>query len=222
MLAANGRLEHAPPTSWRCYTDSAAKTLARSLLSGGVTAPNIAFHTPAQDVIAWLIDNQSTSAGSIGHRRWLLDPFLGKIAYGRVSGSTGGGKITVASVLDMTGTVLPAKGPELIAFPFQDYPASSFPDGTLLSLSLLIDKHRRQGNAVVDFSEARIRVVSEHGEPLRVRDLASDRQGFGLPNNLQFRPVGIRQGVRYEVSVDSVRIGDVEKSYRYWFRIVPG
>ncbi len=221
MLAANGRLEHAPPASWRCYTAAGAQALAGSLLSGGVTAPNIAFHTPAQDIIAWLIDNKATAAGSIGHRRWLLDPFLSEVAYGRVSGSSDGRKLTAASVLEITGTVRPAQGPDLIAYPFQDYPARLFHDDTLLSLSLLVDRQRRQGNAAVDFSGAKIRVVTEQGRSLRVRDVAFDRHAFGLPNNLQFRPVGLRQGLRYEVSVDGVRVGGLEKSYRYWFRIVP-
>lgn len=221
MLAANGSLSHAPPASWRCHSAAGAKALADSLLSGGVTARNLAFHTPAQDIIAWLTDNNATAADSIGHRRWLLDPFLGKAAYARVSGSTGGQKVTVASVLHVTGIARPAAGPELIAYPYQDYPARFFHDDTLLSLSLLVDRQRRQGNAAVDFSAVRIRVTDERGEPLRIGGVASDRYAFGLPNNLQFRPAGIRHGVRYEVSVDGVRVGGLEKSYRYWFRIVP-
>ena len=221
MLAANGRLEHVPPASWRCHTAAGAQALAASLLSGGVTARNIAFHTPAQDIIAWLVDNKATAADSIGHRRWLLDPFLGKVAYARVSGSTGGQKVTVASVLHVTGIARPAAGPALIAYPYQDYPARFFHDDTPLSLSLLVDRQRRQGNAAVDFSTARIRVTDERGEPLLIGGVASDRYAFGLPNNLQFRPAGIRHGVRYEVSVDGVRVGGLEKSYHYWFRIIP-
>lgn len=220
MLAANGSLSHSPPVSWRCHTAAGAQALAGSLLSGGVTARNIAFHTPAQDIIAWLTDNNAAN-DSIGHRRWLLDPFLGKVAYARVSGSTGGRKVTVASVLHVTGIARPAAGPELIAYPYQDYPSRFFHADSLLSLSLLVDRQRRQGNAAVDFSAARVRIASASGEPLRVRDIASDRQAFGLPNNLQFRPVGIRHGVRYEVSVDGVRVGGLQKSYRYWFRIIP-
>ena len=222
MLAANGKLAHAPPPSWLCYSAAGAKALASSLLSGGVSAPNIAFHTPMQDIIAWLIDSKAMAADSIGHRRWLLDPFVSTVSYGRVAGRTGWRKVSGGSVLHFAvAASSPASGPELIAYPYRDYPARYFSGDALLSLSLLVDAQRRQGNAAVDFSAAEIHVVSEHGEPLRIRDIASDNHYFGLPNNLQFRTARIQPGVRYEVSIDGVRVRGVEKSYRYWFRIIP-
>lgn len=222
MLAANGKLEHAPPPSWRCYSTAGAKIMASSLISGGVTAPNIAFHTPAQDLIAWLIDSKSTAVDSIGHRRWLLDPFLGTVSYGRVAGRIGRRAVSGASVLHFTGAAnASAVGPELIAYPYQDYPARYFTDDALLSVSLLVDERHRRGNAAVDFSQAAIQVVDERGKPMKVGGIASDNHGFGLPNNLQFRIARIQPGVRYQVSIDGVRVRGLAKSYRYWFRIVP-
>lgn len=222
MSAANGKLDHNPPASWRCYSATGAKAMASSIISGGVTASNIAFHTPEQDIIAWLIDNNSLAPDSIGHRRWLLDPFVKTVAYGRVSGKTGWRNVSVGSALHFNASAATAvAGPELIAYPYQDYPARYFDDGALLSVSLLVDTQRKQGNTAVDFSEAQIRVVTERGEPVRVRDIASDRHYFGLPNSLQFRLARIRPDVRYEVSVDGVHVRGLEKSYRYWFRILP-
>jgi hypothetical protein len=222
MVAANGKLDHNPPASWRCFSTTGAKAMAKSLLSGGVTAPNIAFHTPAQDIIAWLTDHTAVSSDSIGHRRWLLDPFIGQISYGRVSGKTVGRNVSVGSALAFNNTKLkPVTGPALIAYPFHDYPARFFSENALLSLSLLIDKQRKPGNSAVDFSQASIRVVNERGESVRVRNVRFDNHFFGLPNNLQFELDDIQQGVRYDIQVDAVKVQGQEKSYRYWFRIVP-
>lgn len=222
MVAANGKLDHNPPASWRCFSTTGAMAMAKSLLSGGVTAPNIAFHTPAQDIIAWLTDHTALTSDSIGHRRWLLDPFIGQISYGRVSGKTVGRKVSIGSALAFNSTnVKPVTGPELIAYPFHDYPSRFFSNNALLSLSLLIDKERKPGNSSVDFSQVRIHVTNERGESVRTRKIRFDNQYFGLPNNLQFELDDIQHGVRYDIQVDAVKVRGLEKSYRYWFRIVP-
>lgn len=222
MVAANGKLDHNPPASWRCFSTTGAKAMAKSLLSGGVTAPNIAFHTPAQDISAWLTDHTAFTQDSIGHRRWLLDPFIGQVAYGRVSGKTDRRNVSVGSALAFNITKLkPVTGPELIAYPFHDYPSRFFSKNALLSLSLLIDKQRKQGNLAVDFSQATIRAATDRGEPVRVRNVRFDNHFFGLPNNLQFALGDIQQGVKYNIQVDGVKVQGQEKSYRYWFRIMP-
>lgn len=222
MVAANGKLDHHPTESWRCFSAIGAKAMAKSLLIGGVTAPNIAFHTPAQDISAWLTDHTAQTSDGIGHRRWMLDPFIGQISYGRVSGKTDGRNVSVGSALAFnSGKFKPVTGPELIAYPFHDYPSRFFSRKALLSFSLLIDKQRKPGNSAVDFSQARISVVNERGESLRVRNVRFDNHYFGLPNNLQFGLDDIQQGVRYDIQVDAVKVQGLEKSYRYWFRIVP-
>jgi len=152
----------------------------------------------------------------------LLDPFIGQISYGRVSGKTVGRKVSVGSALAFNNTKLkPVTGPALIAYPFHDYPARFFSENALLSLSLLIDKERKPGNSAVDYSQARIRVGTERGGSVRARNVRFDNHFFGLPNNLQFELDDIQQGVRYDIQVDAVKVQGQEKSYRYWFRIIP-
>ena len=224
MLAANGRLEHNPPGNWRCFSAAGAGAASNSLLSGGVTAPNIAFHTPAQDIIAWLTDANAVATETIGHRRLLLDPFLKSVAYGRVSGKVGPRRASVGSVLKVTGpgsALTAGSGSELIAWPYHDYPQRYFTDGAYLSVSLLIDRTRKQANAAVDFSAARVSVVTESGRAMPVRNIRFDNQYYGLPNNLQFMLPRIEPNVRYEISIDGVNVRGEEKSYRYWFRIMP-
>ena len=224
LMAANGRIDHAPPQHWRCWTATAAKTAGASLLSGGVRAPNIAFHTPEQDMIVWLTDTEARSVAGIGHRRWLLDPFLKRIAYGRVSGAVDGRNQSVASVLKILrpdGMTQAATAPELIAYPYGDYPARFYAEGAPISVALMIDAGHKAGNAAVDFSQTRIAVKPASGKPLRISGVITDNRFYGLPNNLQFRAERLVAGVRYEVTLDGVRVKGEAKTYRYWFRIVP-
>lgn len=224
LMAANGRIDHAPPPQWRCWTAMAAKTAGASLLSGGVRASNIAFHTPEQDILVWLTDTEARSVAGIGHRRWLLDPFLKRIAYGRVSGAVDGRNQSVASVLKIMRpekTAAAATGPELIAYPFGDYPARFYAEGAPLSVALMIDAGHKAGNAAVDFSQARIKVMAASGKPLRISGILTDNSFYGLPNSLQFRTDDLISGERYDVTLDNVRVQGQPKTYRYWFRIMP-
>ncbi|MEY2866164.1 MAG: hypothetical protein RIQ43_190 [Pseudomonadota bacterium] len=224
LMAANGRIDHAPPHHWRCWTSTAAKTAGASLLSGGVRAPNIAFHTPEQDMIVWLTDTEARSVAGIGHRRWLLDPFLKRIAYGRVSGAVDGRNQSVASVLKIMRpekTATAASGPELIAYPFGDYPAQYYAESAPISVALMIDAEHKAANSAVDFSQARIQVKSAKGKPLRISSILTDNRFYGLPNSLQFRTGRLLAGERYEVTLEHVLVQGQPNNYRYWFRIVP-
>jgi uncharacterized protein YkwD len=224
MFAANAQIAHNPPEAWRCYSAEGAKAAAKSIISGGVSAKNIAFHRPEQDIIAWLTDVNSMVPEAIGHRRLLLDPFLKKIAYGRVSGRIDRDHISVGSALTLianNNSALVSTAPEIIAYPYHDYPARYSADATVLSLSLLIDKIYISGNALVDFSNVRISVITEKGKIIQARNIRFDNQYYGLPNNLQFSLARIEPGLRYEVRIDDVRIDGVVKSYTYWFRIMP-
>ena len=160
----------------------------------------------------------------IGHRRWLLDPFLKRIAYGRVSGAVDGRNQSVASVLKILrpdGMTQAATAPELIAYPYGDYPARFYAEGAPISVALMIDAGHKAGNAAVDFSQTRIAVKPASGKPLRISGVIADNRFYGLPNNLQFRAERLVAGERYEVMLDGVRVKGEAKTYRYWFRIVP-
>lgn len=224
MFAVNGQISHNPPTTWQCYSEAGANAALKSIISGGVTAKNIAFYSPEQDFIAWLTDINAINIADIGHRRILLDPFLASIAYARVSGRISKHKVSVGSALwptAMNSSSVGVSADQLIAYPYHDYPARYFADGTVLSVSLLIDKTNKQGNAAVDFSTARIHVSNENTDKIQVKHIQYDNKYYGIPNNLQFIVSHIEPNLRYQVSVAGVRINGIEKTYTYWFRIVP-
>lgn len=71
MMAANGTLDHAPPSSWTCWTAAGAEAAANSNLAavGAV---------PAVDLYMEDFGNFAT----LGHRRWLLSNRLGPVGIG--------------------------------------------------------------------------------------------------------------------------------------------
>lgn len=222
LMAANGKIDHYPPSSWKCWDQNSAKVAGASLLSGGVVAQKIKFFTPGEDIAMWLADHESISPSGIGHRRWLLDPFLKQISYGRVSGEANNGNQTVASILKIMRPERSSPvevSSELITYPSGDYPSRLYMPGAPLSVSLLIDKNQKASNDLVDFSKTQIKITSSNGRLLKVNKVLADNNFFGLPNNLQFNTSDLIGGERYDVTLDNVIVRGEPKSYKYWFKL---
>jgi uncharacterized protein YkwD len=224
MQAANAQLSHTPPASWRCYTAAGAAASGSSNLYGG-TGPGLSLATDEQIIAGWLTEVQNIIAENVGHRRWLLDPFLGSVAYGRVAGPYETGSRADAAAIKVFDTAGPAGPtgplPDYVAYPFEDYPARLFDTRALLSFGVIANKTSKWANANVDFSNAAITVRQRGGATLTVSRVAYDTQGYGLPNNLQFAVSGLQAGTYYDVTIDRVNVSGAQRSYSYWFRIVP-
>jgi uncharacterized protein YkwD len=224
MQAANAQLSHTPPASWRCYTATGAAASGSSNLYGG-TGPGLGFYTDEQIIAGWLTEVQNVVAENVGHRRWLLDPFLGSVAYGRVAGryeTSNRADAAAIKVFDTAGPAGPTGPlPDYVAYPFEDYPARFFATNALLSFGVIANKTNKWGNANVDFSAAAITVRQRGGSTLTVSRVAFDNQGYGLPNNVQFAVSGLQPNTYYDVTIDRVGVGGTQRSYSYWFRIVP-
>ena len=111
--------------------------------------------------------------------------------------------------------------PEFVAWPFEDYPARLFDPSALLSFGVISNKTNKWGNTNVDFSNAAITVRQRGGATLTVSRVSYDTQGYGLPNNIQFAVSGLQANTYYDVTIDRVAVGGVQRSYSYFFRIVP-
>jgi uncharacterized protein YkwD len=215
MMLANGALNHNPPTTWRCYSAAGATGASTSNLAGtGASTP------PEGDFILWLTDMVSLGPNVLGHRRWLLDPFLNKIAYGRADRGTSafGGMSAVRVIND---TAAPTVGATFVAYPFHDYPAKYHAQGALLSFSVVADSQNKAASADVDFSAAQISVVRRGGSAVGVSGVVFDNDWYGLPNNLRFSVGTLTYNTIHDVTISNVRVGGVLRSYSYWFRVVP-
>ncbi|MEI5685962.1 CAP domain-containing protein [Sphingomonas kyungheensis] len=219
MMAVNKQLSHTPPTSWTCYSASGATAAGSSNLIGG-WGNGLGFDSEDDYLGLWLTEGGSAS---IGHRRWILNPFLGKTSYGRVTlVLPDGSRASAASmrVFNFTGGIAaPASVPGYVAYPSGDYPARYFSLSSYLSFSVIAGTTSTFGaNANVRFTNATITVTGPSGT-LAVTDVSSDNEGYGVANNIQWRVTGLQAGVRYTVRIAGVT-GAPQSEYSYMFRVV--
>lgn len=224
MMAANGQLSHTPATTWKCFTTAGSTGAGTSNLYGGLISPYLAYYTEDMYLGGWLTETTNLVANNVGHRRWMLDPFLGKIAYGRVAQVLADGSRTDAAamkVFSFTGGVpTPSSLPDFVAYPYGDYPARYFDPAALLSFSVIADATQHGGaNASVSFAKATVS-VSGGGASLAVSNVSFDNNGYGVANNIQFNVAGLQNNVQYEVTIANVVVRGKPTDYRYTFRTV--
>nr|WP_269141211.1 CAP domain-containing protein [Sphingomonas sp. IC-56] len=223
MMAANGQLSHTPPASWLCYTNLGATAAGNSNIYLGYGG-GLRYSQDADIMIGWLTDVDNLIANNIGHRRWLLYPFLSSVAYGRVAGPyvtnarADGASIKVINSTQNTAGPLP----DFVAYPYQDYPARYYANGALLSFEVIADKNRNFGsNAQVSYANATVSVQQRDGGTLAVSNIAYDNDGYGLPNNLQWNVAGLAPNVTYDVTIGNVSVAGTPRNYSYYFRLTP-
>lgn len=225
MMAANAQLNHTPPNTWKCWSQTGYDGSSSSNLYGGTVSPYLVYSTEDDFLAGWLTEVNNLIADNVGHRRWMLDPFLGKISYGRVAQVLSDGSRTDAATLKVFsftgGVATPGGIPDYVAYPYGDYPAKYFDTRALLSFSVLASKTTRGGaNASVDFSKATITVTNAAGTSLAVSGSSFDNIGYGVSNNLQWKVAGLAANTSYTVTIANVIVGGAAQTYTYPFRIV--
>ena len=224
MQAANDALSHTPPTTWKCYTQAGYTGSSTSNLYGGY-GNGLTLLTEDEVLAGWLTETNNLVVDSVGHRRWLLYPFLGSVAYGRVAGAsptqTRGDAAALKVFSNVGSGVANGALPPYVAYPYQDYPARYFSTASLLSFGVIASSSANSAaNATVNFANARVTVTQRGGGALVVSKQTYDNDGYGLPNNLQFAVAGLQTGVYYDVTITGVVVGGTTQSYSYYFRIV--
>ncbi len=222
ISVANGELTHYPDETYACYTSEGAKGSETSNLYIGYYTDVSNIAQTKDTIIAFLIDN---NVESLGHRRWVIDPFLKYISYGRVDGYP----IVGDSDWNVTGATLQVVHDEqadisdltveYVAYPYENYPEKYIENDWYLSFSVLADKESYWDNKNVDYSSATITVTSGAGINLTVHSISSNTSGAGLQNIIQWKADGIMNSVQYTVTIDSVLVNGETKSYDYWFTI---
>lgn len=219
IMATNNALSHDPPPTWTCWTAAGAGAAGSSNLLGGVSSPYLTYEDDNAILAEWLIEGDGDE---IGHRRWMLAPWLDQTSLGRVLTVLPGGirmDSVVMKVFDFPGDTQRRGGkariPEYVAWPQGDYPAQFFSAHARLSFSVSEDP---DAMSTVDFSDAKV-AISDGRQALPVRDRRWDNEGYGVPNCLSWRVDGLVPGRTYSVTITGVRDAPRD-SYSYTFRIV--
>lgn len=227
MMSANSQLSHTPPTTWKCYTAAGNAGAGSSNLYASY--PSINLSLISNDVIfaGWMTEVNNIVTNSVGHRRWILNPFMSAVAYGRVAGMYNATQRIDSSALKVfnnTGgsAVAASTIPDYVAYPQGNYPARYFDTSAIFSFSAIVDKTTTWGgNSSVDFSAATVTVKPTGGSTnLTVSAIAFDNDGYGVPNNIQWKVAGVTAGTSYDVTITNVRVRGVARNYSYSFKIV--
>lgn len=215
-MVANGGLTHTPSNSGSCYTSEAARLAGTSNLymaSSGNTRT-----MPSTDAItAYLVDS---NVNSLGHRRWILYPFLASTSFGRVDADD---NKSMASALRTIGGAASSASMsnDFVAYPYGSYPASDFSTNWFLSFSVLASKTNAyaNGNSQVSFSGAAITVTNASGSTLTISERIEDYAGYGLANSLQWKVAGLASGGSYTVQISGVSVNGSNRDFSYGFQL---
>ncbi|MCB9603643.1 MAG: hypothetical protein H6721_05985 [Sandaracinus sp.] len=184
MMSANGALSHSPPESWDCYTSAGAGAAGRSNIALG-------YGTPGAAIDGYMLDRNTPS---LGHRRWILNPPLGRVGIGFASPSRPGQCLSVfdrsGSGSERTWTAYPNPGPSPMFLAQGEWSFQTH--GISLSAG---------SSATV------VRVGDGMTLPVTTRQTG----GGGPPNSLVIVPDGWtpEAGQTYRVTVDGLSVGEI-------------
>ena len=224
-IVANAKVSHGLGSGAFCYTSEAARSSSESLLfmSAGNQVGDIG--NPDRFLGDWLRD---VDVGNLGHRRWLLDPFLAEVAFGLVQGEP---RVSFP-YSPVVGAALDVKDDreidlshwvnDFVAHPYGEYPSTFFDKSWLLSFSVVVDKTQRLGSVDrVAFESASVVLTDPSGAGLTVTDVQGRYDLMGLPNVLTWRVSGLEDGVKYDVRIAGVTVDGVPRDYEYELVLVP-
>lgn len=224
LLAVNEKTSHYPDASWTCFSDIGLQGTSTSNLNFIQAYENLEKYGADQHLANWLIEKNSPS---IGHRRYILSPFLTKASYGEVSNTNAKSFTTIVGAA--MKTVYPYESQKLtttvdkgvIAYPYHNYPKKFFLKSEPLSLSILVNPQNAYANNKVDFSQAKLTVVrrdNQHIQP--ITNIQYDNLNYGLvANNLQFHFSSMQYNVTYDVKIMNVLVDGKAEQYSYWFKV---
>lgn len=161
MMRAQDDLSHDPPTSWKCWTEEGHFGAGTSNLYLGASG--------AGAMVGYVND---ADVGSLGHRRWVLDPRAMEMG----SGSTGGSNalVVIGSGGDGSrGAALPADN--LVAWPTPGW----FPTPWIFKdWSVAVGNSQTQGSVSLADAQVNVKVDGKAATVSNVRD-PSPGESFG-------------------------------------------
>jgi len=226
LMVANNLMSHHPPRSVYFWSQKAARGSSTGNLFKG-TFYDKTYSTPFY-ISGWVID---PGVFSLGHRRWMLDPFLKFISYSRVDGKPlsylrNNLKVSAATIKVIgckeenfyTGEKL-----DYVAYPYLEYPSRLFDQNWFLSFSILFDKSFRWGNNKknINYSRVQISVIEkETGKKMRVHSIVKKYNYYAIPNSLQWKVAGLEKNKSYKVFLKGILVNKKLKSYHYYFKLL--
>ena len=200
IQAANGSLSHSP--SRPAGMDSAFYQQAKSAASSSNLHSG---RTLTGAVDGFMDDSGSNNLSSVGHRRWQLNPTMGKVGFGYAQGVRGGGYVA-KKVFDRSGAGCDY---DFIAWPASgNFPAQLFGGDIAWSITLNPAEYQTPGKSTITVTLTRDSGGRTWSFSSRGSDgyFNVDTSGYGVANCIIFRPDGIDgYDGAYTVRIDGLR-----------------
>jgi uncharacterized protein YkwD len=181
MMSANGALSHSPSSSWRCYSSAGARAASRSNLA--LSYPNI---TSGQIVDLYMDDPGSGNA-AVGHRRWMLNPFVTAV---------GTGSTDTANALTVIGPTSSSRpNPRWVGWPTAGYFPNAIEPNGRWSLS--------SGRRNLSFAKAHV-FVYYGSSRISVHQYRTEN-GYAQPTLVWQMPSSMRTTGTYRVVVKNIK-----------------
>lgn len=215
VIAANKKLDHHPDSSWDCFTEDALTGCSKSniyIFSGG---------NPLSVSSESIIDAYMTDVGvdSLGHRRWLIDPWLDYVSFARVDDVDKRVLGSAIKVINDDQQDISDSSIEFVAYPFEYYPKELFNAGVQMSFSVIDNTNSKWLNDDVDFRTAAITIIDPDNKKLGISGRAFDNDGYGVPNIIRWQVDSVKNNTKYEVTISNVLVNNIPKQYSYWFEL---
>lgn len=201
MMSVNQQLNHAPPSSWRCYTEDGYQGASNSNLFLGINSVR---------AIDGYIQDLGANNGPVGHRRWLLYPNTKEMGTGDVPARGDARPANAIWVFDSNfGRERPTTRDAFVAWP----PAGYVPHQ-------IVYPRWSFSYPNAEFSDARVQMTRDGGAvSVRLEDVVD---GFGdntlvwevsdMPHAVNRAPAS---DVRYSVTVQGIRIDGAARDFTY-------
>lgn len=209
VLLAASEFSHSPsqPTDME---DSFYKTAKSATSSSNISAGS----TLTGAIDSFMDDSDTSNINVLGHRRWQLNPEMGKVGFGYATASSGYGRYVTEKVFDRSGAGCD--------YDFISWPASgNFPDNlsafdqnTAWSVTLNPEKYRMPLNQVdvtvtlARESDGKTWTFQGNGYTASSTGafFRTDCSNYGVSNCIIFRPDGVEmyEGV-YTVTIDGLK-----------------
>jgi hypothetical protein len=180
MMDQNGALSHMPPSTWQCYSAEGAGAAGRSNLALGA-------YSPGQAIDLYVADAR---VASLGHRRWVLSNYLGRVGIGFA------GRAQCLGVFDMSGG--------------GDREWTSYPNPGPAPLETAVDVWSFNSHAI-NLGAATVRMELLGATPTEVPVSVSHiAGGFGPPGAVAWTPsMRATTGDRFRITISGISGGDI-------------
>ena len=231
VIAANEQLSHQPKSSWKCYSQEAYDGCYSSNISLVMTTnADTTLMDSTSIVDGFLTDENEVPPVTLGHRRWMTDPWLAHISFGRADYSDGSGHFVLGSAIRVINRDDPSDQQDIsdtdikfVAYPFENYPAELYNDNVMMSFTVIGDKFSKynNGEGKINLNSATVAIIGPDNKTMKIKSgsLATDYSGSGVPNSLRWYAEGIKPNAKYNVTILNVFVNNNPESYQYWFEL---